>query len=286
MSPVWCILQYMPSPRFYVFEQNHRWLVIDSRDGSMVDSYTKRTDAQRLADEENAIAARPRRSSPEMPLHAYLPNRKPVTYETVGAMSAPEINRRLDALDVESSKINREFIDAGRGSERPSETRHMTDPLALRAIQNRKDSGVLHAEIAKRYGPGAPSRLPGRVSKTIHAAKRNTIPKLASLTIDEVERLSRNQRLAADRKAYERAIEKLIAHEEAERGSSDWPNPLGGETGDVDPSQIAHAWKELPRAGGLRVAIETTRRGHRYLQVVKRPWRGAVYRVSLILLRE
>ena len=36
----------------------------------------------------------------------------------------------------------------------------MTDPLALRYIQNWKDTGLLRDEIARRYGPGAPTRLP------------------------------------------------------------------------------------------------------------------------------
>lgn len=75
-------------------------------------------------------------------------------------MGAAEINKRLDVLDKESSGIVDEFIAAGRGYERPSETIRKTDPLALRYIQNWQDKSMLRDEIARRYGPGAPSRLP------------------------------------------------------------------------------------------------------------------------------
>ena len=93
--------------------------------------------------------------------------RAPLTYDAVATMGAAEINKRLDVLDRESRAITDEFIAAGRGYERPSERRHKTDPLSLRDAQNANDRYVLHAEIARRYGPGAPSRLPGRASRTI-----------------------------------------------------------------------------------------------------------------------
>lgn len=86
--------------------------------------------------------------------------RKVITRELVEAMGAAEINKLLDALDKESSGITDEFIAAGRGSERPTEIIRMTDPLALRYIQNWKDADLLRDEIARRYGPGAPRRLP------------------------------------------------------------------------------------------------------------------------------
>lgn len=86
--------------------------------------------------------------------------RKPLTLEQVSAMGAAEINKWRDVLDKESSGITDELIAAGRGNERPTETVRMTDPLALRYIQNWKDTGLLRDEIARRYGPGAPSRLP------------------------------------------------------------------------------------------------------------------------------
>lgn len=93
--------------------------------------------------------------------------RAALTYDAVVAMGAAEINKRLDALDRESSAITDEFIATGRGHERPSERRHKTDPLSLRDAQNSHDRYVLHAEIARRYGPGAPSRLPTRAARTI-----------------------------------------------------------------------------------------------------------------------
>ena len=86
--------------------------------------------------------------------------RKPLTREQVSAMGAAEINKWRDVLDKESSGITDELIAAGRGNERPTETVRMTDPLALRYIQNWKDTGLLRDEIARRYGPGAPTRLP------------------------------------------------------------------------------------------------------------------------------
>lgn len=86
--------------------------------------------------------------------------RKVITRELVEAMGAAEINKLLDVLDKESSGITAELIAAGRGTERPTETTRMTDPLALRYIQNWKDSSLLRDEIARRYGPGAPRRLP------------------------------------------------------------------------------------------------------------------------------
>ena len=93
--------------------------------------------------------------------------RAPLTYDAVATMGGAEINKRLDVLDRESRAITDEFIAAGRGYERPSERRHKTDPLSLRDAQNAHDRHVLHAEIARRYGPGAPSRLPSRAARTI-----------------------------------------------------------------------------------------------------------------------
>jgi hypothetical protein len=75
-------------------------------------------------------------------------------------MTASEINRELDRLDARRSRNTDAFIAAGRGEERPSEYLTKDDPLSLeaRAIYDR--SGALRREIERRYGPGAPSRLP------------------------------------------------------------------------------------------------------------------------------
>ena len=75
-------------------------------------------------------------------------------------MTASQINKELDALGKASSKITDEMIAAGRGRERPSETREMTDPLSLKALTIWDRQMTLHSEIERRYGPRAPSRLP------------------------------------------------------------------------------------------------------------------------------
>lgn len=83
----------------------------------------------------------------------------PVTKDPA-VMPAAQLNRELDRLDALNGKLTDEFIQAGRGSERASETLAKDDPLARRYIaiwSRRKD---LQHEIERRYGPGAPSRLP------------------------------------------------------------------------------------------------------------------------------
>jgi hypothetical protein len=75
-------------------------------------------------------------------------------------MTAAQINAELDRLDVERGKANDTLIEAGRGSETAEETGRKPDPLAMRwrVISDRQYA--LRAEISRRYGPGAPSRLP------------------------------------------------------------------------------------------------------------------------------
>lgn len=75
-------------------------------------------------------------------------------------MTAGQINKELDRLDKLSSKLTDEFIAAGRGYERPSETWKLNDPLAERYKQISSAYSDLRSEISRRYGPGAPSRLP------------------------------------------------------------------------------------------------------------------------------
>lgn len=104
--------------------------------------------------------ANPKLRGDLLPLLKEAAVRKTMTREQIEGMGAAEINKFLDALDKESSAITDEFIAAGRGSERPSETLKMTDPLALRYIQNWKDADLLRDEVSRRYGPGAPRRLP------------------------------------------------------------------------------------------------------------------------------
>jgi hypothetical protein len=75
-------------------------------------------------------------------------------------MAASQINKELDKLSEQSSKLGQEMIDAGRGHERPSEYLKMTDPLSIELRKNSDRRQALRAEIAVRYGPDAPSRLP------------------------------------------------------------------------------------------------------------------------------
>lgn len=87
--------------------------------------------------------------------------------EDLSTLTPSEINRRLDRLDKASSKVTDEFIAAGRGHELPSETYRMTDPLALKSNRIAAEYAALRNEISRRYGPGAPSRMPARVRKTV-----------------------------------------------------------------------------------------------------------------------
>ena len=86
--------------------------------------------------------------------------RKPLTRESVACLGAAAINKLLDVLDKESSKITDELIEAGRGHEYPSETRKKSDPLSVKFTQTANDQFLLRMEIERRYGPGAPRRLP------------------------------------------------------------------------------------------------------------------------------
>lgn len=75
-------------------------------------------------------------------------------------MTAGAINRELDRLDAKSSAIIDALIAAGRGHEPASETMRKDDHLSLRYRANADRRFELRAEIARRYGPEAPSRLP------------------------------------------------------------------------------------------------------------------------------
>lgn len=75
-------------------------------------------------------------------------------------MSARDINKALDALDTLDSQFTQAMIDAGRGYERPSEYLEKTDPLSQRLLAVFQERMRLRAEMANRYGPDVPSRLP------------------------------------------------------------------------------------------------------------------------------
>lgn len=75
-------------------------------------------------------------------------------------MTAGEINKEMERLSAESSRITQEFIDAGRGEERPSDWWHKTDPLSMRhkVVSDRVDK--IRYEIERRMGPRWYSPLP------------------------------------------------------------------------------------------------------------------------------
>jgi hypothetical protein len=84
---------------------------------------------------------------------------------SVPGLTASTLNHYLDQLDRCSSDLTDIFISEGRGLELPSETFEMSDPLAL-IYQDLTDfRATLRNEISRRYGPGAPSRLPTRQRK-------------------------------------------------------------------------------------------------------------------------
>ena len=80
--------------------------------------------------------------------------------DDVSLLASSKINKELDRLERYSSELTDALIDEGRGNERFSETMAKSDKLALafRAVHNRLHE--LRAEVARRYGPGAPARLP------------------------------------------------------------------------------------------------------------------------------
>lgn len=75
-------------------------------------------------------------------------------------MTAGQINKELDRLDSVNGALTDEMISAGRGHERPSDYSRMTDPLSsnLSAVSARRQA--LRSQVERRFGPGAPRRLP------------------------------------------------------------------------------------------------------------------------------
>lgn len=89
-------------------------------------------------------------------LRKYKPGGTPAT------LTAGEINKELDKIDVIDREVGQHLIAAGRGYERPTDMEGKQDPLSLLANAMRRRYGDLYREIQLRYGPGAPSRLPSR----------------------------------------------------------------------------------------------------------------------------
>lgn len=75
-------------------------------------------------------------------------------------LTAAQLNKELDKLDAESSKVNDALIEAGRGNETADETWEKEDSLSMRWRKIADRRMDLKNEISQRYGPGAPSRLP------------------------------------------------------------------------------------------------------------------------------
>jgi lysophospholipase L1-like esterase len=102
------------------------------------------------------------------------------------AMTPAQINTELDKLDKLDSALTDEMIAAGRGHERPSEYLRATDPLSveMRDIFGRRTK--LHNEIALRYGPGAPRRMPpGFKARELGAS---SLPPGATFHVDRAAR--------------------------------------------------------------------------------------------------
>lgn len=99
-------------------------------------------------------------SAPE--LERIEPSPKPKASKRPQTLTASEINRELDDLDKQSATLTDQMIAAGRGTELPTETFRKDDALSMRAKSIFERRSELHGEIAARYGPNAPSRLPPR----------------------------------------------------------------------------------------------------------------------------
>lgn len=85
---------------------------------------------------------------------------KQVCSHDPATLSRAFINKELDWLDEVSSACTTELILAGRGTELPTETCQKTDALSRKACSIWDRQAALRAEMLRRYGPGAPSRLP------------------------------------------------------------------------------------------------------------------------------
>ncbi len=77
-------------------------------------------------------------------------------------MTAGQINKELDALEAEDSKLTDAFIAAGRGAERPTDRANKTDPLSIRAREISDRLDALRSEGKARYGPGLTGHLPAK----------------------------------------------------------------------------------------------------------------------------
>lgn len=75
-------------------------------------------------------------------------------------MTNGDVNKGLDRLDEARLALNDVMIEEGRGYELPSQTFLMSDPLSVLYKKLFDLHSILRNEVSRRYGPGAPSRLP------------------------------------------------------------------------------------------------------------------------------
>jgi hypothetical protein len=71
----------------------------------------------------------------------------------LSTMSAAQIEAHYNKLQARSSALGREMIDAGRGYEKPSETRTKSDPLAkkVNAISDELQPVIAEMDARRRY---------------------------------------------------------------------------------------------------------------------------------------
>lgn len=70
--------------------------------------------------------------------------------KALGDMSASELQAAYDRASAHSSKLGKEMIDAGRGYEKPSETRGKSDELAKRVNEASDRFNAVVAEMDRR----------------------------------------------------------------------------------------------------------------------------------------
>ncbi len=85
---------------------------------------------------------------------------KGVTSSNPATMTASQINRELDALSQHNSEFADTMINAGRGHETWNDYKDKGDDISEHGKRIARRVSELHVEIALRYGPAAPHRLP------------------------------------------------------------------------------------------------------------------------------
>lgn len=75
-------------------------------------------------------------------------------------MTAGQINKELDKLDVLDSANTTAMIAAGLGNEKYTQSVYSENPLSRQRVALAERRAALRYEITQRYGPEAPSRLP------------------------------------------------------------------------------------------------------------------------------